>query len=53
MGGGGSQKVTSDDEGEGGVTIPPKNDDVIYEQALRSNILIFISHLKKVKMFTE
>ena len=33
-GGGGSQKVTSDDEGEGGVTIPPKNDDVIYEQPL-------------------
>ena len=32
---GGSQKVTNDDEGEGGVTIPPKNDDVIYEQPLR------------------
>ena len=32
--GGGSQKVTSDDEGEGGVRIPPKNDDVIYEQPL-------------------
>ena len=32
--GGGSQKVTNDDEGEGGVTIPPKNDDVIYEQPL-------------------
>ena len=31
MGGGGSQKVTSDDEGEGGVTIPPKNDAIIYE----------------------
>ena len=32
---GGSHKVTSDDEGEGGgVTIPPKNDDVIYEQPL-------------------
>ena len=31
---GGSQKVTNDDEGEGGVTIPPKNDDVIYEQPL-------------------
>ena len=30
---GGSHKVTSDDEGEG-VTIPPKNDDVIYEQPL-------------------
>ena len=29
---GGSQKVTSDDEGEGGVRIPLKNDDVIYEQ---------------------
>ena len=26
--------MTSDDEGEGGVTIPPKNDDVIYEQPL-------------------
>ena len=31
--GGGSQKVTNDDEGEG-VSIPPKNDDVIYEQPL-------------------
>ena len=31
---GGSQKVTNDDEGEGGVTLPPKNDDVIYEQPL-------------------
>ena len=28
--------MTNDDEGEGGgVTIPPKNDDVIYEQPLR------------------
>ena len=26
--------MTNDDEGEGGVTIPPKNDDVIYEQPL-------------------
>ena len=33
---GGSQKVTNDDEGEGGVKIPPKNDDVIYEQPLTS-----------------
>ena len=24
--------MTNDDEGEGGVRIPPKNDDVIYEQ---------------------
>ena len=31
---GGSQKVTNDDEGEGEVTIPPKNDDIIYEQPL-------------------
>ena len=31
---GGNQKVPSGDEGEGGVTIPPKNDDVIYEQPL-------------------
>ena len=31
---GGSQKVTNDDEGKGGVTIHPKNDDVIYEQPL-------------------
>ena len=29
--------MTNDDEGEGGVTIPPKNDDVIYEQPLKSN----------------
>ena len=32
---GGSQKVTNDDEGEGEVTIPPKNYDIIYEQPLR------------------
>ena len=32
---GGSQKVTNDDEGERGVTIPPKIDDVIYEQPLK------------------
>ena len=31
---GGSQKVTNDDEGGEGVSIPPKNDDVIYEQPL-------------------
>ena len=35
---GGSQKVTNDDEGEGGVTIPPKIDDVIYEQPLMITI---------------
>ena len=29
-----AQKVTNDDEREGGFTIPPKNDDVIYEQPL-------------------
>ena len=30
---GGSHKMTSDEEGKGGgVRIPPKNDDVIYEQ---------------------
>ena len=29
-----SQKVTNDDEGEGGITIPPKNDEVIYEHPL-------------------
>ena len=28
--------MTNDDEGEGGVTIPPKIDDVIYEQPLTS-----------------
>ena len=35
---GGSQKVTNDDEGEGGGTIPPKIDDVIYEQPLVSSL---------------
>ena len=29
--------MTSDDEGEGGVRIPPKNDDVIYEQPLSND----------------
>ena len=33
---GGRQKLTSDDEEEGGVTIPPKIDDVNYEQPLMS-----------------
>ena len=42
----GSQKVTNDDEGEGPseggrVTIPPKNDDAIYEQPLTTNIFDF------------
>ena len=32
--GGGSQKVTNDDEGEGGGHDTPKIDDVIYEQPL-------------------
>ena len=36
---GGSQKVANDDEGEGGVTIPPKIDDVIYEQPLKNNFI--------------
>ena len=34
---GGSQKLANDDEGErGGSRYPPKNDDVIYEQPLRT-----------------
>ena len=33
---GGSQKVTNDDKG---VTIPPKNDDVIYEQPPKKRFL--------------
>ena len=42
-GGGGSQKVTNDDEGGGeGVSIPPKNDDVIYEQPLTQYCLLSI-----------
>ena len=41
-GGRGSQKVTNDDEGEGGVTIPPKIDDVIYEQPLIIIVIILI-----------
>ena len=32
--------MTNDDEGEGGVNIPPKIDDVIYEQPLRASSLI-------------
>ena len=38
---GGSQKVTSDDKGEGVVMIPLKNDDVIYEQPLRPIVWIW------------
>ena len=44
---GGSQKVTNDDEGEGGGTIPPKNDDVIYEQPLKPNIPRINGNLQK------
>ena len=40
--------MTSDDEGEGGVTIPPKNDDVIYEQPLTS-----LTSLKSTLFFIE
>ena len=29
--------MTNDDEGEGGVSVPPKNDDVICEQPLIEN----------------
>ena len=39
---GGSQKVTSDDEGEG-VKIPPKNDDVIYEQPINKRIFAHLA----------
>ena len=39
---GGSQKVTNDDEGEGGVTIPPKIDDVIYEQPLIPEVVVAV-----------
>ena len=34
-GGGGVAERWHDDKGEGGVSIPPENDDVIYEQPLR------------------
>ena len=46
---GGSQKVTNDDEGEGGATpqITPQNDDVIYEQPLKPplNFKKVLSHI--------
>ena len=33
-GGGGVAEIWHDDKGEGGVWLPPENDDVIYEQPL-------------------
>ena len=44
---GGSQKVTNDDEGGEGVSIPPKNDDVIYEQPLNQEAskILYVSSL--------
>ena len=43
---GGSQKVTNDDEGEGGVTIPPKIVDVIYEQPLTHNMIFVCNYIR-------
>ena len=39
---GGSRKI-DDDKGEAGVSIPPKRDDVIYEQPLILMTLLIIS----------
>ena len=50
---GGSQKVTSDDEGEGGVTIPPKNDDVIYEQPLTVIVMSLFHQSFKISSVTK
>ena len=48
--------MTNDDEGEGGVTIPPKIDDVIYEQPLIYFIKLLSSgttyrHVERVPFF--
>ena len=42
MVGGDSQKVMSNDEGSGGVTISPQNDDVIYEQPVLVTLRFWI-----------
>ena len=42
--------MTNDDEGEGGVTIPPKIDDVIYEQPLMMTIMVMIMIMMKTMM---
>ena len=38
--------MTNDDEGEGGVTIPPKIDDVIYEQPLTHNMIFVCNYIR-------
>ena len=50
--GGGSQKVTNDDEGGGreGVTMPHKIDDVIYEQPLMLHVQVLF---KPIPVFAK
>ena len=52
LGGGGSQKVMNDDEGEGreGVTMPHKIDDVIYEQPLMLHVQVLF---KPIPVFAK
>ena len=42
--------MTNDDGGEGGVTIPPKIDDVIYEQPLSISIGISVWYKYKLSI---
>ena len=43
--GGRAAERLHDDKGEGGVWLPPKNDDVIYEQPLRLKQLMEMTEL--------
>ena len=46
--------MTNDDEGEGGVKIPPKNDDIIYEQPLTKVLVLTVRRvLRGVCLKTE
>ena len=46
--------MTSDDEGGGrGVTIPPKNDDVIYEQPLTGFMAIISGFQNLIRVVIE
>ena len=45
--------MTNDDEGEGGVTIPPKIDDVLYEQPLIDDETRHCKQLARAENFVQ